>query len=723
MSVAPDYLTAQPRWLLWRTKSTVDPKTGELRTTKIPISYHTSKPADVTVPQSWADHAAVEAALVRAPGAWDGPGFALGVIEPIGEVVIGLDLDTCLDDEGAPAAWALPFLQAMSSYSEVSPSGTGIKVVARIRLADLPAARRLLDIPEGEKEQARTLTFGTRVNGQHAPGAQLFLMRRFFTITGRHWPLAVEDVALLDVAQIAELAALFGPKDQHAGRRDEGPDDDTVPDEAALRDKLGVAFVRNPRLKERWEGGTQGLRDDTRSGRDMSVLAMLVAAGFSKGETRAALLLFEHGKVPNEPPRYFENMWKRTKAVPTSDAAVGSRRTANVLALVTHINTSAAWNDVLHFNLLTEGYEICPPFPPRDDAKEPSRPLCDPRDILAATMYFQANGFPKAGKNTAWDAVVAVAHQNTYHPVHNYLAGLRWDGTARVREVFLRYFNAELPGTDRQEERDRHVAYLEHIGTGFMVGAVARVMQPGCKNDQVPVVVGPERSRKSSAIEALCCDDSWFSDDISIDLTDRDTKESLAGKWIIELAEIPHIRRETERVKAFFSRRVDRYRSAYGKASQDHPRQCVFIGTSNDLEFVSVTGNRRFWPFRIAGAIDIAAIVADRDQLWAEALAMYQQGVQWWLVPNIETIAAEQQAGFVEADIWEDLIDAWLKNHAGPFTLEQLFARDTGITPYREASAATRAEQMRAARCLTKLGWRKRQKTIAGKRAIWWESQ
>ena len=166
-------------------------------------------------------------------------------------------------------------------------------------------------------------------------------------------------------------------------------------------------------------------------------------------------------------------------------------------------------------------------------------------------------------------------------------------------------------------------------------------------------------------------------------------------------------------MKAFFSRRVDRYRSAYGKANQDHPRQCVFIGTSNDLEFVNVTGNRRFWPFRIAGAIDVAAIVADRDQLWAEAMALYRQGVQWWLVPNIETIAAEQQAGFVEADIWEDLIADWLEGPSWtPFTLEQLFAKDTGITPYREACAVTRADQMRAARCLTKLGWRKRQKTI-----------
>ena len=80
-------------------------------------------------------------------------------------------------------------------------------------------------------------------------------------------------------------------------------------------------------------------------------------------------------------------------------------------------------------------------------------------------------------------------------------------------------------------------------------------------------------------------------------------------------------------MKAFFSRRDDRYRSAYGKVSQDHPRQCVFIGSSNNLEFVDVTGNRRFWPFRVAGQIDVAAIVTDRDQLWAEAMALYQTNV------------------------------------------------------------------------------------------------
>ena len=396
-------------------------------------------------------------------------------------------------------------------------------------------------------------------------------------------------------------------------------------------------------------------------------------------------------------------------------------RTNNILALVTYINTTPAWDGVLRFNLLTENYEICLPFPPQDGAKGPPRPLRDPHDLLTATLYFQASGFPKANKHVVWDAIAAVAHQSACHPVRDYLSALRWDGVGRVNKLFEHYFNAEVPGQDRSQERDRHVAYLEQISTGFLVGAVARVMQPGCKQDHVPVVVGKERLLKSSAIRALCHDDKWFSDDISPNLIERDTKESLSGKWIIELAEIPHIRREAERVKAFFSRRDDRYRSAYGKVSQDHPRQCVFIGSSNNLEFVDVTGNRRFWPFRVAGQIDVAAIITDRDQLWAEAMALYRQAVPWWLSPNIEAIAAEQQAGFVESDLWEDLIADWLKDHPNPFTMKHLFAKDTGITPYRETSAVSRADEMRAGRCLAKLGWTKRQQTISGLRAWWWE--
>jgi hypothetical protein len=99
----------------------------------------------------------------------------------------------------------------MPSYAEISPSLTGIKIIARIRLADLPEVRRLLEIPAGDKEQARTIPFGERANGQqHVPGAQLFPMGRYFTITGRHWVSSPRDAALLSLDRYSRPHAVAG---------------------------------------------------------------------------------------------------------------------------------------------------------------------------------------------------------------------------------------------------------------------------------------------------------------------------------------------------------------------------------------------------------------------------------------------------------------------------------------------------------------------------------
>jgi Protein of unknown function (DUF3987) len=323
----PLYLVTQDRWLLWRSKSEIDRKTGKTIERKIPISGHTGKPCDATDPRNWTDFASVKHALDRKTGAWDGPGLALGPIESLAELLIGLDLDGCLDENDALAPWAMPFLVAFGSYSERSPGECGIKSVGRIRYSDLAVARRLLDIGEGSKEQARTRTFGSKPpDGGHAPGAQLFLMKRYFAITGRHWLASPEDVILLTIGQIATLGTLFGPKEQRTPTPSQtngaSENDEKEPEEAELRSKLAVAFGRNPRLRERWEGGVEGLSDTTRSGRDMSVLAMLVAAGFTKDETHAALKLFDHGKLKEERPRYFEQMWSHTKARPRVEPEV-----------------------------------------------------------------------------------------------------------------------------------------------------------------------------------------------------------------------------------------------------------------------------------------------------------------------------------------------------------------------------------------------------------------
>jgi hypothetical protein len=628
-----------PRWLLWREEERINRKTGEVRTTKVPISCRTGIPCNVSDPRSWSDYIACDGAHLRTPGAFDGIGFALGWIEDLDEYVIGLDLDACLDDAGDPAEWALPFLDAMRSYTEISPSDIGLKIIARIRAADLPAVRRLLDIADGDTEQARTRTFGERVNGiQHAPGAQLFLMNRYFTITGRHWPTAPNDVCLLTLNDIARLAEAFGPK-KPGPPPDDRPDDETEPDELTLHRKLDRELASNTKLKARWEGGTEGLKDTSRSARDFFyVLAMLKAAGFTKGETRAALRLFKHGKLPEkeeEGPRYFEDMWRRTKATPHNSKS----RPPNLLTIANAIEADPVWAGALRSNLFIETTEIGLDLP----AATPSRwhELTDAL-ILEATAYWQGHGFPKANKHVMADALELVARRNQHHPVREYLSALNWDGTQRVRDLFRVYFNAEMPELPKErapteaetEVWDRHVKYLERISTSFMVAAVARVFQPGCKHDHSPIAVSDKQGLfKSSALKALCHDPDWFTDNISPDLSERDTKESLRGKWIIEWGEIPHVRKEIERVKQFCSSPVDRYRAAYGKRTQDHPRQCVFFGTSNDLEFADATGNRRFWPFHIDRKVDVGRIAADRNQLWAEAVHLYTIKTDWWLTP------------------------------------------------------------------------------------------
>jgi putative DNA primase/helicase len=247
-----------------------------------------------------------------------------------------------------------------------------------------------------------------------------------------------------------------------------------------------------------------------------------------------------------------------------------------------------------------------------------------------------------------------------------------------------------------------------------MVGAVARVMQPGCKLDCLPCLISPQGFNKSKGLQALVPDPRWFSDDLSTNVTDRDAKESLGGKWIIELSEFPHIRRDVDPVKAFFSRQVDRFRHPYGRATADHPRQTVFCATANMLEFIDVTGNRRVWPVSLAKEVDVEAILRDRDQLWAEAVHLYDQGYKWWLPPGVEAIAAVVQDAYLEDDGFDEMIVDWLDAKAPrdkngnvlPFPLRPL-AEGLGFsyTP-GERNSITRSEEMRLARRLRRLGFR-----------------
>jgi predicted P-loop ATPase len=238
------------------------------------------------------------------------------------------------------------------------------------------------------------------------------------------------------------------------------------------------------------------------------------------------------------------------------------KRGLNAAVLVQFIAAHPEWKRALRINLFTGTMEVATQFPPNGKPSEGYRPFNEPGDLLEAMLWFQNEGYPTANKNLIWDVLSLAATRNAYHPVQEYFDHLKWDGLHRVGLLFGYYFRGDVhardnPSQEDSDHTDGMVRYLKHTSTSFMVSAVARVRNPGCKVDHIPVLAGRQGLGKSRGIRALCHDPNWFSDDLSPDLVAKDTKDSLNGKLLIELAEMPHGKREVERVKAFFSRSTD----------------------------------------------------------------------------------------------------------------------------------------------------------------------
>jgi predicted P-loop ATPase len=189
---------------------------------------------------------------------------------------------------------------------------------------------------------------------------------------------------------------------------------------------------------------------------------------------------------------------------------------------------------------------------------------------------------------------------------------------------------------------------------------------------------------------------SWFSDDLA-ELGSKRCSEWMAGVWCVEIAELTGMRRtDIERVKAFASRRVDRYRPSYGRHVIAAPRQCICIGTTNSERYLKdETGARRFWPVR-CGRIDVAAATRDRDQLWAEALSLYQAGEPWWLADSTEVIAArvEQEERYAE-DTWTEIIGGYTEGK-DEVSVSTILREAIG----KPAEQWTQVDQNRVAACL-----------------------
>jgi len=313
-------------------------------------------------------------------------------------------------------------------------------------------------------------------------------------------------------------------------------------------------------------------------------------------------------------------------------------------------------------------------------------------DVLKVMEVMQSDLFPSIGVETVRHGVQAAAAGNTFHPVREYLESLQWDGVGRAAALFTTYF--PCASEDPQ--------YLRAVGEKFLIGAVARVMQPGCKVDTMPVIAGGQGQKKSSGLAALV-GDQWYGNDMP-DMTQKDAKEWLRGKWMAEIGELSAMRgKDIEHIKNFLSTTSDSYRKSYGHVTQTYPRQTVFAGTVNGNEYLSdETGNRRFWPLQmIDGAlVDVEGLARDRGQLWAEALHMYRSGTAWWFDEGESATLSAQQAAARSVDIDETRVVEWLRGQEGPVT-----AGGVAATLFADAPG-NKSLSMRVARYLQAAGWR-----------------
>ena len=348
--------------------------------------------------------------------------------------------------------------------------------------------------------------------------------------------------------------------------------------------------------------------------------------------------------------------------------------------------------------------------------------LMSDRDVVDVAVWIDERYGCEVSSTTAYQILDTAARESAYHPIRDYMRALRWDGVERLRSFAFTYLNAA--------QDDPNADLWAEYCLRWIVSAVARSfagvhpitgIPTLVKADHVLVLAGRQGAGKSTAARILGGD---FHADTPIQYGTRDAYQALRGVWCYELAELAKVRgSELEAVKAFISAERDHYRPSYGRCEVDAPRQCVFLATVNPdgAGFLrDPTGERRWWVVPIGERVNADKLRQDRDQIWAEALALYEAGLEWWLSPEYELRQAEDATRWATVDAWQDRIDLWLSANRSDVR--------GGVTLADVASKAlqlenpSRGDSMRLAQLLKARGLRRVRIQQHGQRVAVWKS-
>ena len=315
-----------------------------------------------------------------------------------------------------------------------------------------------------------------------------------------------------------------------------------------------------------------------------------------------------------------------------------------------------AWA-ILETDPLLKGRIVLDVFQGRGNARgpypwnaAPGTRMWTDKDDYGAQWYLEKI-YDYSQKNNVLAALALCGQYHAVDPVRTYLNGLVWDGVPRLDTLFVDYLGAQ------------DTAYTRTVTRKALCAAVARTYQPGVKFDCMTILTGPTGIGKSTMLRRL--GKSWFSDSLQ-SFEGKEAREQIQGVWIVEIGELGYMNKtENNQVKQFLSQQSDIYRAAYGRNTEDHPRRCVFFGTSNDYDYLKDhTGNRRFWPLDVGVVPHSRSYVdfsdAQVDQVWAEAVTRYRFGETLYLSGEVEKMALDVQDAHTEQSAAAGIIEQYL---------------------------------------------------------------
>jgi len=273
------------------------------------------------------------------------------------------------------------------------------------------------------------------------------------------------------------------------------------------------------------------------------------------------------------------------------------------------------------------------------------RPIED-HDAVEFRLRLERIGFKPISREMMRDVIKYISNQNKFDSAILWGKGLKWDGVKRIDTFLEKYFGV----TDAK--------YARAISRYMWSAMAGRLMVPGIKADIAPILIGLQGAGKSTAVAAMSPFDDWFCE---LDLSADDDKKArmLRGKLVAEFGELRGMyNREVEHIKAFMSRQFEEWVPKFIEYATRYYRRTFFIGTSNEEKvLVDRTGNRRWAPVRV-GNVDVEALRTDREQLWAEAIQLFEaEGV---LFREAEILAKAKHSEHMQEDVWLDAISRWL---------------------------------------------------------------